>query len=149
MVVTCPSTQIRPHPSLRGNAFITMVETAELGDLDDSPHTQGRARKWTLLVETQMGLRSVVVREMRIQGPLEMPGVQDHEMVQAVFSYGADQAFGVRILPGTLGDGEYFLNVQGRDPQTDFVAVDAGIMANHGVRQDLDGGPCIRKPDSG
>ena len=32
-------------------------------------------------------------------------------MVQAVSSYGADQTFGVRILPGTMGCGEYFFNV--------------------------------------
>jgi len=31
-----------------------------------------------------------------------MPGVQDHEMVQAVSPYRADQAFDIRILPGTL-----------------------------------------------
>ena len=33
-------------------------------------------------------------------------------MVQAVSSYGADQAFGVRILPGTPGCAEYFFNMQ-------------------------------------
>jgi len=59
-----------------------------------------------------MGPRSVVISEIRSQGTLEMPGVQDHEMVQAVSSDGADQAFGVRILPGTLWRGEYFFNMQ-------------------------------------
>jgi hypothetical protein len=38
--------------------------------------------------------------------------VQDHEMVQAVSSNRADQAFYVRILPGTSGRGEYFFNAQ-------------------------------------
>jgi hypothetical protein len=60
----------------------------------------------------QMGPRSVGVSDIRSQGSLEMPGVQDHEMVQAVSSYGADQAFGMRVLPGTPGRGEYFFNVQ-------------------------------------
>ena len=59
-----------------------------------------------------MGPRSVIVSEIRSQGSLEMPGVEDHEMVQAVSAYGADYAFGVRILPGTLGRSEYFFYVQ-------------------------------------
>ena len=46
-------------------------------------------------------------------------------MVQAISSYGADQAFGVRILPGTPGCGEYFFNMQRRDPQTNFISIDA------------------------
>jgi len=33
-------------------------------------------------------------------------------MVQAVSSYGPDQAFGVRILPGTPGRGEYLFDAQ-------------------------------------
>ena len=78
-----------------------------------------------MLVEAQMCPRSVVVSEIRSQRSLEMPGVQDHEMVQAVSPYRADQAFGVRILPGTLRRCEYFLPVQGRDPQTNLIAVDA------------------------
>jgi hypothetical protein len=41
-----------------------------------------------------------------------MPGVEDHEIVQAISPDGPDQAFGVRILPGTLGRGEYFFYVQ-------------------------------------
>ena len=59
-----------------------------------------------------MGPRLVVVSEIRSERSPEMPRVQHHEMVQAVCSYGADQAFGVRILPGTPGGGEYFFYVQ-------------------------------------
>ena len=98
--------------SLRGNAFITVMQTAELWDLDDPADTRDLPRNRTLLVEAQMGPRSVVVSEIRSQGSLEMPGVQDHEVVQAVSSYGADQAFGIRILPGTPGRCEYLFNVQ-------------------------------------
>ena len=94
--------------SLRDNAFITVMQTGELRDLDDPSHTRYLPRNRTLLAEAQMGPRSVVVSEIRSQGSLEMPGVQDHEVVQAVSSYGADQAFGIRILPGTPGICEYF-----------------------------------------
>jgi len=59
-----------------------------------------------------MGPRLVVVSEIRSECSLEMPRVQHREMVQAVSSYGADQAFGVRMLPGTPGGGEYFFYLQ-------------------------------------
>jgi hypothetical protein len=72
--------------SLRGNAFITVMQTAELRDLDDPADTRDLPRHRTLLVEAQMGPRSVVVSEIRSQGSLEMPGVQDHEVVQTVSS---------------------------------------------------------------
>ena len=64
------------------------------------------------------------------EGSLEMPGIEDYEMVQAVSAYGSDQAFGVRILPGTLGSREHLFNIQGRDPQPNSVAVDAIPVAN-------------------
>jgi hypothetical protein len=47
--------------SLRGNAFITVMQAAELRDLDDPSPARDSPRKWTLLVEAQMGPRSVVV----------------------------------------------------------------------------------------
>jgi len=50
--------------------------------------------------------RPVVVSEVPSYVSLEVPGVQDHETVQAVSANGADQAFDVRILPGTPGRGE-------------------------------------------
>ena len=96
--------------SLRCNAFITVMETAQLRDCDDPADTRDLPREWTLLVEPQMGPGPMVVTEIRSQGSLQMPRVQDDEMVQAVSSYRADQAFGVRILPGTPGRGEYFFN---------------------------------------
>src|SRR5688572_21133005 len=94
------------------NAFVTMVQATQLGDLDDLSDTRHRSWNWTLLVQPQMGPRSVVVNEIRCERSLEMPGVEDHEMIQAVSPYRADQAFGIRILPRTLRRGEQFLHVQ-------------------------------------
>jgi hypothetical protein len=98
--------------SLRCNAFITVMETAQLRDRDDPADARNLSRNRTLLVEAQMGPGPVVVNEIRSQDSLKVPGVQDHEMVQAVSSNRADQAFYVRILPGTSGRGEYFFNAQ-------------------------------------
>ena len=58
-----------------------------------------------------MSPRSVVVSEIGTQSSLEMPRVEDHEMVQAVPADRADQPFGVRILSGTPGRGEHFFHL--------------------------------------
>ena len=50
--------------SLRCNAFITVMETAELRDLDDFSDTRHRSRKWALLVQSQVGPRPMVVDEI-------------------------------------------------------------------------------------
>ena len=85
--------------SLCSNAFITVMQTLELWDLDNPADTDDLARDRALLIEAQMGPRRVVVSEIPSQDSLQMPGVQDHEMVQAVSSNGADQAFNVGVLP--------------------------------------------------
>lgn len=109
----CRSPKMRPSTyPLRCNTFIAVMQASELRNGGDPSDPQDWPREWTLLVEAQMGSRSVVVSEISSQGFLEMPDVQNHEMVQAVSSYGADQAFGVRILPGTTGCREYFFHMQ-------------------------------------
>jgi hypothetical protein len=52
----------------------------------------------------------VVVSEIGTQSSLEMPRVEDHEMVQALSSNRADQPFGV--LPGTPGRGEHLFHLE-------------------------------------
>ena len=83
--------------SLRGNAFITVMQTAELRDLDDPADTRDLPRNRTLLVEAQMGPRSVVVSEIRSQGSLEMLGVQDNEVVQTVSSRNTNSTLMVTV----------------------------------------------------
>ena len=50
-----------------------------------------------------MSPRPVVVSEIGTQGSLEVLGVADQEMIQAVPADRADQAFDVGILPWTRG----------------------------------------------
>ena len=50
--------------SLRCNAFITVMEDAQLWDLNDPSDPRDLPRKWTLLVEPQMRSRPVVVSEI-------------------------------------------------------------------------------------
>jgi hypothetical protein len=101
-----------------------------LRDLHDLSGTRHRSGKRALLVQPQMGTGSVVVSEIRSERPLEMPGVENHEMVQAISPYRADQALDVRILPRALRRCEDFLHLQRRDPQTNIVAVDSIPIAN-------------------
>src|SRR5437660_8966581 len=96
--------------SLGCNAFITVMKATHLRNCDNSPGARHLLRKGTLLVEPQMGSGPMVVTEIRSQSSLQMLGVQDDEMVQAVSSDRADQAFGVRILPGTPRCSEYLFN---------------------------------------
>jgi hypothetical protein len=96
-----------------------------MGDLDYPPATRYAPRNWTLLGQSQMGPRFVIVIEILCQRPLQMFGIQDHEVVQALSANGTDQTFGVRILPRAVGCGENFCGGQRRDPQTNVVAVDA------------------------
>src|SRR4029434_1102625 len=81
-----------------------------------------------------------------------MPGVENHEMVQAISPNRADQALDVRILPRALRRCEDFLHVQRRNPQSNLVAVDSIPIANDIRRRiplgksldDLLGGPGCR-----
>src|SRR2546425_11917530 len=82
--------------SLRCNAFITVMKATHVRNCDNSPGARHLPRKGTLLVEPQMGSGPMVVTEIRSQSSLQMLGVQDDEMVQAVSSDRADQTFGVR-----------------------------------------------------
>ena len=72
--------------SLRCNAFVTVMQAAELWDLNDPSDTRDLPRKGTLLGQPQMRPRPVVISEIRSQGSPQMPGVQDHEMLQALSS---------------------------------------------------------------
>ena len=68
--------------SLRCNAFITVMQAAELWDLNDPSDTRDLPRKGTLLVEPQMRPRPVVVSEIRSQGSPQMvaeQGILVHE----------------------------------------------------------------------
>ena len=86
--------------SLRCNAFITVMKATHLRDCDNPSCARHLPREGTLLVEPQMGSGLMVVTEIRSQGSLQMPRVQNDEMVQAVSSYRADQALNIRIGEG-------------------------------------------------
>src|SRR5215469_7776272 len=78
-----------------------------------------------------MGSGFMLVAEIIFQRPLQMFGIQDHEVVQALPAEGADQAFGVWILPRTARGNENFFHAKRRDPQTNVVAVNTVPIPQH------------------
>src|SRR5215472_6593335 len=100
----------------------------KLRNFDDSPSTRYRPRNWALLSQSQMGSGFMIVAAIIFQRPLHtlyMFRIRDHEVVQALRADGADQAFGVWILPRTARGSENFFRAKRGDPQTTVVAVDA------------------------
>src|SRR5437764_2234898 len=65
----------------------------------------------------------MVVAEIRRQSSLEMAGVQDDVVVEALPSDRADESLGVWILPGTLWCGQNLLHAQRLDSQLNFSTI--------------------------
>jgi hypothetical protein len=84
------------------NTFIPVMEAAKLWNGDNLSYVQHLSRKRTLLAQAQMRSRVVVVAEIRRQRSLEMAGVQDDVVVEALPPDRPDESLGVWILPGTL-----------------------------------------------
>jgi hypothetical protein len=83
-----------------------------------------------LLVECQLRSRPVIVAERQSEGLIQMRGVQEHEMVQALSPEPADYGLGVRLLPGTLTGRQDFFHASRGNARTNFTAVDAVTIAN-------------------
>ena len=87
------------------------MQAAEVRDLNDPANARDLPSVRTLLRHSQMRPRLMVIGKIRIKSALEMPRVQDHEMVQALSSDRANEAFSIRILPGTADRRERLFNV--------------------------------------
>ena len=84
------------------NAFISVMEAAELWNGDNLSNIQHLSRKRTLLAQAQVSSRFMVVAEVRRQRSLEVAGVQNDVVVEAVPSDRANESLGVWILPGAF-----------------------------------------------
>jgi hypothetical protein len=106
-------------------AFISMMKTAKLWNGDNPSYVQRLSGKRTLFVQAQMRSRFMVVAEIRRQRSLEMAGVQDDVVVQALPPNRPDEPLGVGILPGALRCGENLLHAQRLDSQSNLNTVPA------------------------
>src|SRR4029453_16939674 len=75
---------------LCSNAFITVVESAELWNGNDLSVAQRLSRKRPLFAEAQMGSRIMVVAEITRQRSFEMACIQNDVVVQTLPSNRAD-----------------------------------------------------------
>ena len=88
------------------------MEAAELWNGDNLSHCYWLSRKRTLLAQAQVRSRFMVVAEIRRQSSLEMAGVQDDVVVEALSSDRADESLGIWILPGTSRCRQYLHGAQ-------------------------------------
>ena len=92
---------------LRCAPLVAMVETTHLGDRNDG--SCGRCTGWTVIwrVLRKAEVRStpMIVATVGDEDALEMRLVEDDDVIEALSSDRADQAFDVRILPRARGRG--------------------------------------------
>src|SRR3982750_283628 len=94
----------------------------------------------------------MVVAEIRRQGSLQMAGVQNDVVVEALPSDRADESLGVWILPGTLRCCQNLLDAQRLDSQSNLSTVPAVAIADE-IRGSFSVCKCLhdllRGPSSG
>ena len=85
----------------RSSTLVAMVEPADLGQFDDLAHARRLDRPWLgrILAQREMRARLVIVRKVSFQNSMEMALAEDDHVVETFSTYGAHQAFGIRILP--------------------------------------------------
>lgn len=89
-----------------------MVEATEFCDGYDLAISHNLTLNRALLTECQMWTRSMVVAEIRSQRFLQVPSVQNDEVIQTLRLYRSDQSPGIGVLPGTLRCGKHLFDTQ-------------------------------------
>ena len=72
----------------------------------------------------------LIVIEVRTKNTLQVSCVQYDDMVEALSTYTADQAFNVRILPWRARSRDDFLDAHVLDPLAEELAVDRVTISN-------------------
>ncbi len=85
-----------------GAPLVAVVESADLGKLHDLADgwRLGRPGVGRVLAKAEVGSSSMIVGEVLGDDRVKMPGVEHHDVIETLAPDGADQALGVRILPG-------------------------------------------------
>src|SRR4029453_17182706 len=115
---------------LCSNTFITVVESAELRHCNDLSDAHRLSRKRTLLTEAQVGSRVMVVAEIARQCSFGVADVHNDVIVETLPANGADESFGVWILPRTSGCGQNFFHSQRLNSRSNLGAVNAVPIAD-------------------
>ena len=117
---------IRTSCQSGGAALVPVMESANLGELDDSALFRGLyvARLGAVHIQRKMGARSVIVVEIRQQNPAEMSLVQNSGVVEAFASNAPDEAFHVGRLPWAPGRDEHLFDAHVPHSTTEIPTVD-------------------------
>jgi hypothetical protein len=115
-------------------ADVPMMKTADLGQLHDVAHA--RRLNWPprlggVLLERQVRPRSMVVREVRFQNPIQVLFAEDDNVIETFSTDRSDQAFGIGVLPGGPWRSQNFLDADALAPTAELLAVDTITVANH------------------
>lgn len=102
-----------------------MVEPSEFRYGDYPANALWLSRNGAVLIERQMRSGIMIVIEVPPQRTFEVLSAEDDEVVQALPSNGADEALGVRVLPGTLRCRQNLFYAKRVNPQPNRVAIHA------------------------
>ena len=81
-------------------------------------------------VERKMRLHVQLVVEVRSEDTHEMPLIRDDDVVETLATDRIDQAFAIRILPGSARCDDDFLDAHIGDVFTEALAVDSVAITN-------------------
>lgn len=101
------------------------VQATQFSLLDNDATFHHLAFDRTLFTQSQMRAGSVVIPEIGGPRPLQVPGVEKQEMVQALAPNRSDQPLHISVLPGTLWRNEYLLDTQCLKTTADIIAIDS------------------------
>lgn len=78
---------------------------------------------------------AIVISQARKQNVGQMPLAQDHNVIKAFASDGADQPFAMSILPGRSRRGRPVADPHGAKTPCEYLAIDAVAITNEIVRR--------------
>jgi hypothetical protein len=107
---------------MQATDFADWHDFAELGWLD-------RPAVRCIFGEGKVGSGAVVIREIASQDVTQVALAQDDDVVETVAANRADQAFGKRILPRTLGSREDFSDLHALHALAEHVSVNRVAIA--------------------
>ena len=124
---------------LRGSTDVSMVEATDFAKRHDPAGLRpfdgppvGR-----VLVEREMRACAVIVREIRGQAATQVRLAEHDDMVEALSPHRANEPFRKRILPGTVGRREDFLDAHAACSVPEGLAVDGVAIAEEIGRRGL------------
>src|SRR5215510_3225088 len=103
-----------------------MMEASHLRQGHHPAHCRwlDRAGMWAIHLKGKMGTKSVIVGDIHREHPLEMPVVEDNDMIEYVATNTPNEPLAVGILPGTARGNFDFFDAHVLDALLQMLTVD-------------------------